>query len=305
MDFFRGPSSGSCGSFTNAPPVIDIEAALEYARRHHLEALVIDRGGDVIAEAYGDEFERDTPHTLFSGTKSFWGVAAVVAQSEGLLAIDEPVADTLEGWRTDPWKRRVTFGMLLSLTAGHGFGGLGSAVPPFERALEMPLVNEPGTAFTYTGISLQVFGAAFERKLAPLGMTPQQYLLERVLDPAQAPVAAWRTLADGTQPLPTGASMTAAAWLAYGRYVLQHRETFAKCFRSSGINEHYGLGWWLEGTHDYASADINYASGSGGQGLYCIPELDVTAVHFGAGGSYKHDAMLRRLTGRHAQRVRG
>ena len=275
--------------------MIDVEAALEYARRHRLEALVIARGGEVIAQMYGDTFDPDTPHKLFSGTKSFWGIAAVVAQSEGLLAIDEPVAATLEAWQTDPWKRRVTFGMLLSLTAGHAFGGLGSGVPSFQRALEMPLANEPGTTFTYTGISLQVFGAAFERKLAPLGMTPQQYLQARILEPANAPVAAWRTLADGTRPLPTGASMTAAAWLAYGRYVMRNCERFSECFRSGIPNDRYGLGWWLEGAHEDGTADAYYASGSGGQGLYCIPELDVTAVHFGAGASYKHDAMLRRL----------
>ena len=282
--------------------MIDIEAALEYARRHRLEALVVACGEDVIAEAYGDAFERDTAHKLFSGTKSFWGIAAIIAEWEELLSLDEPVADTLESWRADPWKRRVTFRMLLSLTAGHAFGGLGAGVPSFESAIELPLVNEPGTAFTYTGISLQVFGAAFARKLAPLGLTPQQYLNVRVLRFAHAHLAGWRTLPDTTQPLPTGASMDATNWLAFGRYSLMHRASFSECFRGSSANPRYGLGWWLEGPHDDGPADMYYASGSGGQGLYCIPELDVTAVHFGAGGSYKHDAMLRRLTGRHATR---
>jgi CubicO group peptidase (beta-lactamase class C family) len=282
--------------------VIDIEAALEYARRHRLEAFVVGRGNETICETYGDGFERNAPHKLFSGTKSFWGIAATVAQSEGLLALDEPVAETLETWRDDPWKRRVTFRMLSSLTAGHAFGGLGSGVPSYQRALEMPIVNEPGTAFTYTGISLQVFGAAFARKLAPLRMTPHQYLQARVLAPAGAELAAWRTLPDGTKPLPTGASMNAPAWLAYGRYVLRNHTAFSECWRGSGANANYGLGWWLEGPLDDGLPDVFYASGSGGQGMYCIPELDVVAVHFGAGGSYKHDAMLRRLTGRSSKR---
>jgi CubicO group peptidase (beta-lactamase class C family) len=282
--------------------VIDIEAALEYARRHKLEAFVVERAGETISETYGAGFNRQTPHKLFSGTKSFWGVAAVVAESQGLLSLDEAVADTLESWRADPWKRRVTYRMLLSLTAGHPFGGLGAGVPTYDRAIEMPLANEPGTTFTYTGISLQVFGAAFARKLAPLELTPQQYLDTKVLQPAHASVSTWRMLPDGTQPLPTGASMSADAWLAYGRYVLASRASFHECFRGSSANAHYGLGWWLEGPREDGPADVFYASGSGGQGMYCIPELNVVAIHFGAGGSYKHDAMLRRLTGRSSKR---
>jgi CubicO group peptidase (beta-lactamase class C family) len=282
--------------------MIDTDAALAYAQRHRLEAFVVTTGATIVAHACGDDYTLQTPHKLFSGTKSFWGVAATVAQNEGLLRLDEPVADTIDAWRDDPWKRRVTLRMLLSLTAGHAFGGLGSGVPTYERALEMPLATEPGSTFTYTGISLQVFGAAFARKLHALGLTPHEYLIDRVLQPAGATVATWRTLPDGTQPLPTGASMSAADWTKYGRYVLQRRDTFDECFRGTPAGPRYGLGWWLEGPHDDGPCDIPYASGSGGQGLYLLPAFDTIAVHFGAGASYKHDAMLRRLTGRIGKR---
>jgi len=273
---------------------MNIDAAVEYARRHRLEAFVVRRGADVVAQAYGDGFSSETPHKLFSGTKSFWGVAAIVAQREGVLKLDEPVCETFEAWRDDPWKRRVTLRMLLTLTAGHAFGGLGSAVPTYDRALAMPIANEPASTFTYTGISLQVFGAVFAQKLRALDMTPHEYLRERVLRPANAEVATWRTLADGTQPLPTGASMSAAAWSNYGCYVLERSDEFADCFRGSPANPRYGLGWWLDAPAG-GTAAIPYASGSGGQGLYLLASSDAAVVHFGAGASYKHDAMLRRL----------
>jgi CubicO group peptidase (beta-lactamase class C family) len=273
---------------------MDTDAALEYARRHRLEAFVVRRGADVVAQAYGDGFSLETPHKLFSGTKSFWGVAAMVAQREGILRLDEPVCQTIDAWRDDPWKRRVTLRMLLTLTAGHAFGGLGSAVPTYDRALEMPLANEPGSTFTYTGISLQVFGAVFAQKLRALDMTPHEYLRERVLQPANAGVDTWRTLSDGTQPLPTGAAMSAGAWSNYGRYVLERRDAFADCFLGTAANPRYGLGWWLDAPAGGAEV-IPYASGSGGQGLYLLASADAAVVHFGAGGSYKHDAMLRRL----------
>ena len=153
-----------------------IEAALEYSRKHGLRALLVARGEDPLVEIYENGASADTVQPLYSGTKSFWGVAALRAQDEGLISFDEPVAETFPAWSEDPWKRRVTPRMLLSLTGGFGFGGLGSSVPLYERALAMDLKTEPGSVFAYGGIQLQVFGAVFARKLAPLGLTPQQYL---------------------------------------------------------------------------------------------------------------------------------
>lgn len=272
---------------------MEIASALEYARRHALEAFVAMRGDDVVAETYDGGFTSKKPHPLYSGTKSFWGVTACCAQRDGLLELDEPAAATLESWRGDPWKRRVTLRMLLSLTSGFGFGGLGSAVPPYARAVATALKNEPGTTFTYGGIPLQVFGAVLAHKLAARKQTPHAYLRERILDPAGVAVASWRTLADGTQPLPTGASLTAADWLRYGRFVLRERAAFDACFHGSPANARYGLGWWLGSPG--APSDLFYASGSGGQALYVAPSLDLAIVHFGKSASYKHDALLKRL----------
>ena len=268
-----------------------LDAAAEYARRHGLAALIVERGSEIEHAEFGNGFDARKPHALYSGAKSFWGVAAVRAQEDGILELDEAVSATIESWREDPWKRRVTLRMLLSLTSGFGFGGLGSAVPPYRRALEMELKNEPGTTFTYGGIPLQVFGAVLAQKLAP--KTPHEYLRTRVLEPAGVRVASWRKLSDGTQPLPTGASLTVDDWLAYGKFVLHERTALSECFNGTKANGRYGLGWWLRvpGAPD----DLFYASGSGGQALYVVPSRELVAVHFGKSASYKHETLLKRL----------
>ncbi|HZV76326.1 MAG TPA: serine hydrolase domain-containing protein [Candidatus Babeliales bacterium] len=268
-------------------------AAFEYARAHGLHALVVERNGERIAQEYGGGFDADAAHPIYSGTKSFWGSVAIVARDDGLLALDEPVADTIASWRDDPWKRRVTIEMLLSLTAGFGFGGLGASVPTYERALATPLRNEPGTRFTYGGVPLQVFGAILTRKLAPQQLTPHEYLYRRVLDPAGARVASWRTLQDGTCPLPTGASLRPGDWLAYGRLVLHERAKLGPCFLGTTVNLRYGLGWWLGARG--APSDLVYASGAAGQALYLVPSLDLAIVRFGKSSSYRHDAFLKRF----------
>jgi CubicO group peptidase (beta-lactamase class C family) len=272
---------------------MNYESALAYARKHALQALLVAEGDRIVVQEFADGFTSESAHPIYSGTKSFWGVAAHDAQSDGLLRIDEPVAETFASWQHDPWKRRVTLRMLLSLTSGFGFGGLGGAVPTYDRALALPLRNEPGTVFSYGGIGFQVFGAVLSRKLAARDLTPHEYLHRRVLEPAGVRVASWRTLADGTQPLPTGASLTVHDWLAYGRFVACERTALAECFQGTAANPRYGLGWWLGGPGRFE--DVFYASGAGGQAMYVIPTHDIVAVRFGKSASYKHEPFLKRL----------
>jgi CubicO group peptidase (beta-lactamase class C family) len=266
---------------------MDVDAALAYAEKHELHALVIAQGETIELECYANGYDAHKAHPLYSGTKSFWGIAALHAEADGLFSLDEPIAATLEALRADI-RRSITPRMLLQLIAGYGFGGLGTAVPTYTRALEIPLKDVPATTFTYGGIPLQVFGAFFTAKLAAHKLSPHDYLRETILDPAGVRIDSWRTLKDGTHPLPTGAQLTARAWLTYGRFVLNHRVQYAQAFIGSAQNSRYGLGWWL-------GDDLFYASGSAGQALYVIPSLALVAVHFGRSASFKHDALLKRL----------
>lgn len=285
------------------PAGMDAEAALAYAERHALHALLIEVDGTIVLERYANGYDAAKPHALYSGTKSFWGVTAAAARDDGLLDLDEPVAQTFAEWAVDARHARVTLRELLALTSGIGFGGLGSAVPTYDRALATPIKDEPGEKFTYGGVPLQVFGAVLARKLEPRGLTPHAYLRERLLGPIGVHVGSWRSLKDGTQPLPTGAFLAAREWLKYGRFVLAGarwngkplvRETsLAPCFIGSSANPRYGLGWWLAPIA--APAGIVHASGSGGQAMYIIPSERAVVVKFGQSSSYKHDAFLKRL----------
>jgi len=258
-----------------------LDAAAEYHSRHKPQALLVRRGGKTLFEQYDNGFSADKPHALYSGTKSFWGVTAVIAQRERLLSLDEPV------WRS------ATIRELLTLTAGVPFGGLGSAVPTYEKALASEQRHAPGSTFTYGGIPLQIFGAVFSKRLEPLRLTPHEFLRERILQPNEIDVSSWRTLKDGTHPLPTGAFLTARNWARYGEFVAHHARQYAECFKGTQANPRYGLCWWLApaGT----PADLFYASGSGGQAMYAAPSQDIVAVRFGEGGSYNHEAFLKRL----------
>jgi len=283
--------------------VLHLAQAQSYAERYALQALLVDVEGEVGLELYGGGYAADKAHALYSGTKSFWGVAAVAAGEDGLLELDEPVAKTFPAWTADARKRRVTLRELLQLTSGIGFGGLGNAVPTYEHALEVDIKDEPGERFTYGGIPLQVFGAVLAEKLASRGQTPHDYLRGRILAPIGVTVASWRTLRDGTRPLPTGAFMTAREWLTYGRFILANGswngaavvepQSLARCFEGSVPNPHYGLGWHLR--PEIGAGGAIYASGAGGQALYIVPSERAVIVKFGASSRFDHATFLRRL----------
>jgi CubicO group peptidase (beta-lactamase class C family) len=282
---------------------VDLAAALAYAERHELHALAVERAGEIVLERYGDGFGSTVAHPLYSGTKSFWGVLAVAAEEDGVLVLDEPVAQTFPEWRSEPRRRSITLRHLLQLTSGIGFGGLGNAVPAYEKALLAPIVDEPGAKFTYGGIPLQVFGAVLSHRLRGRFASPHAYLHERILDPVGVRVANWRTLRDGTHPLPTGAQVTPLDWLRYGRFIaaggrhaghaIVSESGLAQCFAGSRANPHYGLGWWLRPLDE--PEDLAYASGSGGQALYVSRAEQLVVVHFGKSGSWGHATFLRRL----------
>lgn len=281
-----------------------IDDAVAYARKHTLHALIVKQRGKTIAEAYGEGYDAEAPHALYSGTKSFWGVCAAAAAADGLLDLDEPVADTITQWRDDPRKSVVTIRQLLDLTSGFAFGGLGAGVPGFDAALDKPLANEPGTAFTYGGIPLQVFGAVFSRKLQPLGQTPVEYLKARILEPAGVEIASWRTLKDGTHTMPTGAMLAASEWIKYGELLVNggtcggkqvvDAALVSQCWTPGSINPKYGLGFWLLQPRGEVPF-VAYASGAGKQALYAIPDADMAIVHFSRSNSYNHETFLRRL----------
>jgi CubicO group peptidase (beta-lactamase class C family) len=281
--------------------MMDLEAAAAYADRHGLHALLVQRGDEIVFERYGGGYDAAKPHALYSGTKSFWGVLAVIAQDDGVLDLDEPVGRTIEAWSTGE-KAQVTLRMLLQLVSGIGFGGLGASVPTYERALAVELKDRPGAKFTYGGIPLQVFGAVLEAKLGGT-RTAHAYLHERILDPIGLHVGRWRTLKDGGEPLPTGAFVAAREWRkfgllvrdrgAYGGKIVVEAASLSRCFAGSSANARYGLCWWLSPLPQ--RPDIVYASGSGGQALYVIPSENAVVVKFGDSTSYKHDVFLRRL----------
>jgi CubicO group peptidase (beta-lactamase class C family) len=281
--------------------------------------------GKVVWEDYPNGGHPERPHELASGTKSFSGLMAVAAAQDGLLALDEPVAQTLSEWRDDPLRSAITIRQLLQLVSGLPGGRLGRP-PTYAEAVQTPAAAHPGSRFSYGPIPFQVFGELMRRKL---GGDPLAYLERRIFFPLGLEYAFWRRGPDGYPHLPSGAFLTARNWARLGELVrtggvwqgrrLLDEALVAECFLPSSVNPFYGLTWWLSKAlppqQQTALRQFGLeldqpgwvvAAGAGGQRLYVHREKGWVVVRQAAGileslegnrPPFSDRVLLRLLTG--------
>ncbi len=258
-----------------APTAAQFERAVAYAARTDGQAVVVMHRGRIVHERYLGDGSASKSMMLASGSKSFVGVATIAAVADGLLRLDQPVADVLPEWKRDPRKSRVTVRQLLSLESGIVTGnpgtGCGGPRSTWADAVAAPSLVEAGTRFRYGPYPFSTMGAALER------VNPREpfdaYLERRVLTPLGVKVE-WRlTCGDGKPQLAGGAAMTARDWATFGEMIrrggmhgttrILPAELVAQLFRPSSVNPAYGMSWWLRG----AAFQTNPAMGATGVGV--------------------------------------
>jgi CubicO group peptidase (beta-lactamase class C family) len=308
---------------TNAPK-LDFETAADYSEEHAgLAVLVYDRD-QLVFERYQNGHRRDKAQHIFSGTKSFAPMVALIAEQEGLLTLDELVCETIPEWRGDELKEQITIRHLLNFTSGlknidtelHSI----RTRDKYAASIECDGVRAPGKRFRYGSNHLMVFGEVLKRKLAASAKEGEQqprdfvaYLKDRVLQPIDCRFASWLRDAKGNPALPYGAYMTAREWAKFGLLVLNRGKhgdrqivptaRFDECFVGSKANPVYGLNFWLVGKRarsERIPKDTVSAAGMFNQKLYIIPSRKLLVVRLGKTGSrtrFGDEGFLSRLFG--------
>src|SRR5437762_312215 len=161
----------------------DCARAAKYSESKRGVSMLVMQNGRPIFEHYANGGSADGRWPIFSGTKSFWGIAALAAVHDGLFKLDDPVSDTITEWKSDPRKSQITIRQLLNQT--DGVEGASRLQRPSIRdrntmAIRLPLVAEPGSAFIYGPSHLQIFSELLRRKLN--GRTTTSYIEGRVLN---------------------------------------------------------------------------------------------------------------------------
>lgn len=303
-----------------------LRAAASYSATHGgISFLAMQHGRTLFEQSASN------PRKIYSGTKAFWALAALAAAEDGLLSLDERVADTIPAWRNDSRKAQVTIRQLLDFSCGlePAFVLHNENIGDRDRiALQSPIVANPGTAFIYGPSALQVFHQVLKEKLR--GESPTHYLERRVL--ARLHLGSQRYLTDraGNPLLAAGWYLSARQWSRIGELVLAGgapvvtANSLAQCWRGSSANRAFSLGWWnnraASGGREFdfedmlvpkwprqnwsgaclcrdAPRDLVACIGSGYQRLYVIPSLGLLVVRHGSGARFSDARFLRLLLG--------
>ena len=237
-----------------------IEAAQKYSASHNGIGLIVQERGQLRYEKYYNGYSGDPLH-IYSGTKSFFGVLAVMAQEDRLFQLDDKASDTLTEWKSDPRKSEIRIRDLLNFTSGleTGFEEIygRSSADKIALAVSLKATRDRGQSFVYGPGHINAFCEILRRKLKPKRMSYEQYLKKKLLSPLGINVSRWREDAHGN-PIPSaGMYMTGKEWLKFGEFVnaggrargrqLVKTESLAECFRGNTINPAFGLCFWLNG----------------------------------------------------------
>ncbi len=282
-----------------------LRAAADYLKGRNGHAMLVYHRDQLVFEEYFNGWSADQPHRLASGTKSFSGAMLAAAVEDGLLKLDEKVADTITEWKNDQRKSQITIRHLLSLTSGIFGGSTRESSPSYARAVIIAGAKFwPGQRFQYGPIPYQIFGELMRRKLAHKNESVEAYMKRRVLDPIGLKVPRWVKDEDSNVHLPNGMSMTAREWAKFGKLILHQgkwdgREivpwgVLKECFVGTGANPYYGITFWLKGGGP-APDDMVAARGQGSQMLYIIPSLELVVVQFAETEQFDQSVFLRRL----------
>jgi CubicO group peptidase (beta-lactamase class C family) len=314
----------------------DCAHAAKYSESKRGVSMLVMQNGRTVFEHYANGGSAGRRWPIFSGTKSFWGIAALAGARDGLFKLDELVSDTITEWKSDPLKSQITIRQLLSQT--DGIEGASRLHRPSIRdrnamAVRLPVLAKPGSAFIYGPSHLQIFSEVLRRKLN--GRATTAYMESRVLNRLGLGRLNYKEDARGNPLLATGFELTAREWARLGELVLGRgnyhgrqvvpADLVREAFSGSQANPSYGLTFWLnqeassgreadmERMLDLpwqsaqwtdvcickdAPADMVVALGSGYQRLFIIPSLSATIVRQGSNAKFSDAHFLRLALGR-------
>ena len=152
-------------------------------RRMHTHGLIMARGDEIFAECYYKPFHKDFLHRMYSVSKSFVAIAVGVAVTEGLIGLDDVIADYFPEYKnenTDEYFERCTVRDMLMMKSNVGtlvkwWGNFDSRVAAYYSQTSDKL---PGGLYKYDSIGSFLLGCIIEKLT---GKTFLEYLKEKVL----------------------------------------------------------------------------------------------------------------------------
>ncbi|MEU5531442.1 serine hydrolase [Micromonospora chersina] len=280
-----------------------------------LHAVVAVRGGRTLLEYYGAgedfawgdslgvvEFGPETLHDIRSVTKSVTVLLYGIALSEGLVP---PPAQPLlrlfpqyPDLAVDPQRARLTVEHALTMSLGLEWRedlpynspanaeiAMELAPDRYQYILERPILEPPGTRWTYSGGATALLG----RLIADgTGQSLPQYAQAMLFAPLDIASFEWMTGTDGVASAASGLRLAPRDLARIGELVLAegtwdgHRivptdwiRTMLQPRLQTTWGAQYGYQWYIETIEGHR---VVAGMGNGGQRLFVLPDLGLTVA---------------------------
>lgn len=196
-----------------------------------LHSIMIVRHGEVLLERWFNEYTPETPHAMYSVSKTFTATAVGLAISEGKMAIDDKVIsffpDQLPEQVSDNLAA-MTVRDLLTMTCGHntelnGDAFLTEGVDPatldwVKCFLSWPVDHKPGEYYLYNSFGTFMLSAIVQKVT---GQKVLDYLDERLFQPLHIDRPTWEENPQGINCGGWGLSLKTEDMAKMGQLFLQ------------------------------------------------------------------------------------
>ncbi|MGE5608002.1 MAG: serine hydrolase domain-containing protein [Bacillota bacterium] len=253
-----------------------------------MNSFMLVRHGYVVAEGWWTPYDAQSPHSLYSLSKSFTSTAVGLAIAEGKLSLDDPVLKFFpEEAPAEPSNnlKAMRVSDLLRMSTGHQTEPARTADEPWTKTfLAHPVPFKPGTHFLYNTSGTYMLSAIVQKAT---GMTVLDYLRPRLFEPLGIERPTWETSPQGISAGGFGLNIRTEDIACFGQLYLQKgkwqgkqlvpeawveaataRQTSNGSSPMSDWDQGYGYQFWRCRNGAYR--------GDGAFGQYCIvlPEQD-------------------------------
>ena len=187
-----------------------------------MNSFMLVRHGHVVAEGWWAPYDAESPHSLYSLSKSFTSTAVGLAIAEGKLSLDDEVLKFFpEDAPAEPSNnlKAMRVSDLLRMSTGHQTEPPRTPDQPWTKTfLAQPVPFKPGTHFLYNTSATYMLSAIVQKAT---GMTVLDYLRPRLFEPLGIEHPTWETSPQGISTGGYGLSIRTEDIARFGQLYLQ------------------------------------------------------------------------------------
>ena len=270
---------------------IEVNQLMDFVKipEFNTQAAILIQGNYIIAEYYGEGYDKSSLVTSWSVAKSFTSTLIGIAIDEGYISsINDPITDYLPEWKGKD-QDNILLKHLLAMQSGmddHPLAGVVFSTNMVKYSLDRDVLRPPETAFSYSNEDSMLLGEILENAT---GFSVQDYADKKLFNILEIEDKWWTDQAGNTVTY-AGLDMNPRDFAKFGLMVAQdgkweNKEVVSSEWLESATNNYndlapYGFQWWTSNSPDEKEYNFFSAKGLDGQLIYVWPEIDLVFVRF-------------------------